>query len=296
VASEPLKCVVDDDDASMAMKLESYPNRDSTVFLDRFGMADCRTFIRGTYRFQGFSSVISAFHDVGLTSDDLVADGVQTLRDLCRQRFERVAAWTLTAGKRELCARLTDGLPEADRRLVEGLLSRVDTGYLRGDPVRIESAFRSIVKTMRFLGFFSDAELKVEDGKGKRRSCLDAFCDVMAEKMAHSEVDRDLVVMRHVFIMEDQDGKQWRHTSTMMQAGQSHASGGSSIMSQTVGVTAAIGARLVLEGKVPQRGVLSPVYKELYQPILKELQRFGVLMVEESERPGGAAGSNRPKL
>ena len=57
VASEPLKCAVDDNDASMAMKLESYPNRDSTVFLDRFGMTDCHTFIRGTYRFQGFSSV-----------------------------------------------------------------------------------------------------------------------------------------------------------------------------------------------------------------------------------------------
>ena len=67
-------------------------------------------------------------------------------------------------------------------------------------------------------------------------------------------------------------------------------------MSLTVGITAALGARLVLEGKVPQRGVISPVYKELYQPILKSLEKFGVLMVEESERPGGAAGSNRPKL
>ena len=61
VATEPLKCVEDDDDVSMAMKLESYPNRDSTVFLDRFGMTDCHTFIRGTYRFKGFSSVSRGF-------------------------------------------------------------------------------------------------------------------------------------------------------------------------------------------------------------------------------------------
>ena len=67
-------------------------------------------------------------------------------------------------------------------------------------------------------------------------------------------------------------------------------------MSQMVGITAAIGARLVLQGKVPQKGVISPMYKELYVPILKELEKFGVLMVEESERPGGAAGANRPKL
>ena len=57
VTSEPLKSVRDDDDVSMAMKLEIFPNRDSTVFLERFGMQDCETFIRGTYRFKGFSPV-----------------------------------------------------------------------------------------------------------------------------------------------------------------------------------------------------------------------------------------------
>lgn len=57
---------------------------------------------------------------------------------------------------------------------------------------------------MHFLGFFGDAALKVTDGKGQRRSSLDAFCDVMAEKMTHSEIDRDLVVMRHNFVLEDE--------------------------------------------------------------------------------------------
>ena len=114
---------------------------------------------------------------------------------------------------------------------MEGLLSRADTRYLKGDEARTGNAFRSIVKTMQFLGFFSDAPLKVDDDKGKRRSALDAFCGVMADKMTHSEIDRDLIVMRHNFILEDQQGKRWKHTSTMMQSGQSHASGGFSIMS-----------------------------------------------------------------
>ncbi len=55
--NEPLKQTVICDDVSVAMKLEAYPNRDSTVFMERFGMQDCHTFIRGTYRFKGFSSV-----------------------------------------------------------------------------------------------------------------------------------------------------------------------------------------------------------------------------------------------
>lgn len=57
VTEEPLKHVYQCDDVSVALKLEAYPNRDSTVFMSRFGMQDCHTFIRGTYRFGGFSSV-----------------------------------------------------------------------------------------------------------------------------------------------------------------------------------------------------------------------------------------------
>jgi hypothetical protein len=50
-------------------------------------MHDCETFIRGTLRFTGFSSVISAFHDIGITSDDLAADGTDTLRGLLESRL-----------------------------------------------------------------------------------------------------------------------------------------------------------------------------------------------------------------
>lgn len=68
-------------------------------------------------------------------------------------------------------------------------------------------------------------------------------------------------------------------------------------MSKTVGVTCGIAARMVLTGKIPQRGVLSPIYPEIYNPILKELESNGVRMIEESERPGGlATASNRPRL
>ncbi len=51
-------------------------------------MQNCETFIRGTIRFSGFSHVISAFHDIGLTSDDLIPDGVITLRDLAESKFK----------------------------------------------------------------------------------------------------------------------------------------------------------------------------------------------------------------
>lgn len=57
---------------------------------------------------------------------------------------------------------------------------------------------------MRFLGFFEDTnKLNTKDASGKLRPCLDAFGDVMAERMRHTEIDRDLVVMRHNFVIEN---------------------------------------------------------------------------------------------
>lgn len=57
ITESPLKHVENRDGYSVAMKFEVYPNRDSLVFMDRFGMNDCETFVRGTIRFKGFSGV-----------------------------------------------------------------------------------------------------------------------------------------------------------------------------------------------------------------------------------------------
>jgi len=66
------------------MKLETYPNRDSLGFQESFGMKDCHTFVRGTLRFDGWSSITSAYHDIGLSSDDKVPAEAKTLRDVLK--------------------------------------------------------------------------------------------------------------------------------------------------------------------------------------------------------------------
>ena len=90
VVATPLKLAEQQDDFSVSMKLETYPNRDSTVFMDRFGMTDCHTFIRGTLRFSGFSYIIAAFHDIGITSDDKVPSHISNLRDFLDSRLQGV--------------------------------------------------------------------------------------------------------------------------------------------------------------------------------------------------------------
>ena len=54
-------------------------------------------------------------------------------------------------------------------------------------------------------------------------------------------------------------------------------------MSITVGVPSAIGAELVLQGKIKERGVLRPIYKDIYVPTLAMLEKAGIKLVEEDE-------------
>jgi len=115
--------------------------------------------------------------------------------------------------------------------------------------------------------------------------------------MPHGKNDRDLVAMRHNFIIENQKKERWAHTSTWIDSGESLASGGMSLMSKSVGKTAAIGARLVLEGKIQRKGIVTPMYADVYQPILDILEsKFGISMIEESERPDGLPSTQRAKL
>lgn len=42
-------------------------------------------------------------------------------------------------------------------------------------------------------------------------------------------------------------------------------------MSMTVGTPTAIGAQLILDGKIIERGVITPVYADIYNPVLETL-------------------------
>lgn len=70
--------------------------------------------------------------------------------------------------------------------------------------------------------------------------------------------------MQHRFICEDKNGKKLI-TSSLIQIGEKN---GASAMSKTVGTPTAIGAQLILDGKISERGVLIPIFKDIYIPVL----------------------------
>ena len=72
---------------------------------------------------------------------------------------------------------------------------------------------------MIFLGFYEDTNVLKTVANGKPRTCLDAFGDLMAQRMKHTDEDRDLVAMRHNFIIENEKKERWAHTSTWIESG-----------------------------------------------------------------------------
>ena len=55
-------------------------------------------------------------------------------------------------------------------------------------------------------------------------------------------------------------------------------------MSKTVGLPVAIATLQILNGKIKTPGVQLPITKEVYNPILKELEDYGVIF-KETEVP-----------
>lgn len=53
-------------------------------------------------------------------------------------------------------------------------------------------------------------------------------------------------------------------------------------MSNTVGLPVAICAKMILSQEINLKGVQLPVVKEIYDPILKELEQYGISFVEKT--------------
>jgi saccharopine dehydrogenase (NADP+, L-glutamate forming) len=129
------------------------------------------------------------------------------------------------------------------------------------------------IAKLEWLGLFSDAKLPTE-----RASILELLADAMASKMTYREGERDMLVMHHELVA-DYGSRRERITSTLIDFG---VRGGDSSMARTVGLPAAIGARMILEGKITDRGVHIPVLPSIYNPILDELATMSIALEERT--------------
>jgi len=86
-----------------------------------------------------------------------------------------------------------------------------------------------------------------------------------------------MLVMYHEFVYELK-GKSHGITSSMVNIGEDPLY---TAMSNTVGLPAAIAAKMILNGTLKTKGVTLPIQKEVYTPILEELAQHGIVFIEK---------------
>lgn len=128
---------------------------------------------------------------------------------------------------------------------------------------------------LAWLGLLDETPLPAAKG-----SALDNLTALMIDRLRYEDGERDMIVLQHEFLARTEAGRTERIVSTLIDYG---IPGGDSSMSRTVGLPAAIGARLVVEGRIGLTGVQVPVHPAIYGPILDELETLGVRFEERRQ-------------
>ena len=131
-----------------------------------------------------------------------------------------------------------------------------------------------IIKKLEWLGIFSGDKFD-----GEQITPIDFLSIIMMDKLRYNDHERDMVVLYHDFVAEFPNRRE-HITSTLIDTG---LIGGDSSMSRTVSLPAAIAVKLILEGKINVTGVQIPVKKQIYEPVLEELEHLGIVCQEQTE-------------
>ena len=128
-----------------------------------------------------------------------------------------------------------------------------------------------VIRQLRYLGFLNGG--LVNQGK---RSNAEVLQSVLENKLKMEPDDRDLIVMQHEIEFERRNIRT-RLVATLKVIGEnSHHTA----MAKTVGLPLGIMAKLLLTGKIALTGLHIPILPEIYQPVIRELEEWGIQFEE----------------
>jgi len=154
-------------------------------------------------------------------------------------------------------------------------------GFLKGSgteyKTRIESTIgreirQQIFDQIKWLGLFSSDCCKLENP-----TPAEVLEDIIVKKWVLETGDRDLIVMQHEIKYELNNVPATIH-SILYREGTDDIR---TAMSELVGLPLAIYTRLRLNGVFKHQGCILPLEKEIYLPILAELEEIGIRFNEE---------------
>lgn len=226
--------------------LEGFPNRDSTKYAEPYGIESAHTLIRGTLRFKGFSSAMSGFVKLGLINTEPCPLLGHTASPL---------SW-----KELLCKLIGLSTTLSSSAFEDAVYEQIGR-----DDFRMQS--------LRRLGMLSEEPVPHAD------TILAALAKHLEAKLSFAKGERDMIIMRNDVGIRHPTGElETKHISLVVYGDPN----GYSAMAKTVGYPAAIAAHMVLNGELTTKGLVVPMMKNIYSPVLKRLQDEGLRCITKS--------------
>jgi saccharopine dehydrogenase (NAD+, L-glutamate forming) len=226
-------------------RFEAYANRNSLKYRKVYGMEDILTLYRGTIRHVGFSKAWNMFVQLGMTDDEYT---IPNSEDLSYRAFVNLFLPYSPTDSVELKLRHNLKIDQDD--LMWGKLVELDI-------------------------FNPEKKIGIKDATPAQ-----ALQRILEDKWTLQKKDKDMIVMYHKFGYE-LNGEKKQIDSNMVIKGDDQTY---TAMAKTVGLPVAIAALKILNEEITTPGVQLPIAKEVYEPILKELEDYGITF-NESDVP-----------
>ena len=222
-------------------RFEGYANRNSLKYREVYGLEDVLTIYRGTIRRVGFSKAWNMFVQLGMTDDSYQ---LQDTEIMSYREFVNLF------------------LPYSPTDSVE-LKLRHNLNIDQDDVMWDKLVELDIFNPNKKIGL-------------KNATPAECLQKILIDKWTLEPMDKDMIVMYHKFGYE-LNGKKHQVDSNMVILGDDQVF---TAMAKTVGLPVAIATLKILNGEITTPGVQLPITKEVYEPILKELEEFGIVFNE----------------
>ena len=224
-------------------RFEAYSNRDSLKYRSVYGLDNVLTLYRGTIRKVGFSKAWNMFVQLGMTDDSYIMENSDTM------------------SYRDFVNSFLPYHPTDSVEIKTRLILKIDQDDIMWD------------KLLELDLFNKDKIIGL-----KNATPAQMLEKILNDNWTLQADDKDMIVMYHKFGYE-LNGEKKQIDSKMVCLGDDQTY---TAMAKTVGLPVAMAALQILNGQIKTPGVQLPISKEVYLPILKELEEYGVVFKEQS--------------
>jgi saccharopine dehydrogenase-like NADP-dependent oxidoreductase len=225
-------------------KFEGYANRDSLKYVEKYNLQDVPTVYRGTLRRPGFCRAWDVFVQLGATDDSYIMRDTETM---------------------------------TYKQFINSFLY-----YSEEDPVKTKlyhymhiDQDSDVREKLEWLGIFDDTRIGLKDATPAR-----ILEHILCNKWILKPEDKDMLVMWHKLIFRKKGHiEPTLLTSSLVVPGEDTTH---TAMAKTVGLPLGIAVKMVLTGQIRLTGSYIPTIKEIYEPVLHELESFGIEFHEKS--------------